>query len=70
MIEPHPGHAAIEPAAKVESDRLPQYAPGEHEIELSKAISLKRIADALNPVDGTSVAGMLFYIEQTIRSGR
>lgn len=49
--QPHPAWDQIEPAAKAaRSDQA--YRPGEHDIELSKAISLKRIADAL---DGTAM---------------
>lgn len=45
--ERHPAWDQIEPAACV-GHRVPDgIRPGEHEIELSKAISLKRIADDL-----------------------
>lgn len=39
--------AGIEPGALLPDRTARAAAPGEHEIELSKAISLKRIADAL-----------------------
>ena len=43
----HPAWDQIEGAAKIGSRSPSNIRPGEHEIELSKAISLKRIADAL-----------------------
>lgn len=37
----------LEPGAQLRDRSERETAPGEHEIELSKAISLKRLADAL-----------------------
>jgi hypothetical protein len=37
----------LEPDARLADREARNAAPGEHEIELSKAVSLKRIADAL-----------------------
>lgn len=37
--------------------------------QISIAISLKRIADAIAPTDGSSIGSTLFYIEQAIRGG-
>ena len=54
-VEPHPAWKQIEQAALIDDGRLPSYAPGEHSIELSKAISLKRIADAIAPTEGRSM---------------
>lgn len=66
MAEPLPRHPAwdqIEPDVVVIERGTAQFAlrPGEHEIELSKAISLKRIADAL-----TGLAGPLNAYGETI----
>ena len=47
MADPHPAWERIEPEAR-ELARHHDIIPGEHAIELSKAISLKRIADALS----------------------
>lgn len=46
----HPAWQGLEPSAITlqAEGRARSYAPGEHAIELSKAISLKRIADALD----------------------
>lgn len=46
MADQHPAWAKIEPEA-LSLARFPDSEPGEHAIELSKAISLKRIADHL-----------------------
>lgn len=46
MADPHPAWDRIEPEAR-ELARHHETIPGEHAIELSKAISLKRIADHL-----------------------
>lgn len=56
MERAHPSWDGIEPA--VSDAAYPQNFsdwPGEHAIELSKAISLKRIADALSGEDGEGV---------------
>lgn len=45
--ERHPAWDQIESDVCVERDFPGVLRPGEHEIELSKAISLKRIADAI-----------------------
>ena len=50
MADPHPVRALIEPAADFTAGK--ECKPNEHEIELSKAISLKRIADAIAPTEG------------------
>lgn len=47
MADQHPAWAKIEPDV-LSLARFPDSEPGEHAIELSKAISLKRIADALS----------------------
>ena len=49
MADPHPAWDRIEPEAQ-ELARHLDILPGEHAIELSKAISLKRLADALESV--------------------
>jgi hypothetical protein len=41
----------LEPDAQLEARTARESAPGEHEIELSKAISLKRLADAFSGLD-------------------
>lgn len=57
----HPAWDEIEPSARV--DGGPSYArPGEHEIELSKAISLKRIADALDLSNDEGIAHTIWTI--------
>lgn len=52
MSERHPGWSAIEPDVTRQTSETDSslfvYRPGEHAIELSKAISLKRIADTLD----------------------
>jgi hypothetical protein len=61
----HPAWQHIEPEAMIaiiDEGTLRTFAPGEHAIELSKAISLKRIADALAPEGGDSVAFLLGQI--------
>lgn len=58
----HPAWDEIEPIAKVQSQTPTTVRPGEHEIQLSIAISLKRIADALAPADGDSVNHLLHQI--------
>jgi len=67
---PHPAWANLEPNIVSAPSRVsPSYfetRPGEHEIELSKAISLKRIADVLAPAGGQDVGSTLFYIEQRL----
>jgi hypothetical protein len=51
MADRHPAWDRIEPEA-CELARHHDLIPGEHAIELSKAISLKRIADALGGLSG------------------
>lgn len=46
----HPLWQLIEPTESYLRSARPQDRPGEYDIELSKAISLKRIADALERV--------------------
>jgi hypothetical protein len=50
----HPAWCLIEPAV-VQNGNRRQYAPGQHEIELSKAISLKRIADHLSGIRRSAI---------------
>lgn len=56
----HPAWDRLEPGIEHErAERLQSYyeaRPGEHEIELSKAISLKRIADTLDLSNDEGVA--------------
>lgn len=66
MNEPHPSWKLIEPGVCKAPEQSDQYLPHEHEIELSKAISLKRIADALAPVGGADIGTTLFYLEQRL----
>jgi hypothetical protein len=47
MADRHPAWDRIETDAHIETGALPIYPPDQHSIELSKAISLKRIADLL-----------------------
>lgn len=58
----HPAWDEIEGAATVNAKTPTTVQPGEHEIELSKAISLKRIADALGPPGCESVTHLLHQI--------
>ena len=46
----HPAWERVEPEAR-ELARHHEMIPGEHAIELSKAISLKRLADAIEGID-------------------
>jgi hypothetical protein len=63
---PHEAQFKIEGEARRIALHLDQ-VPSEHQIELSKAISLKRIADALH--GGHSVYGLNDLVE-AIREGR
>ena len=49
MADPHPAWERIEPEAR-ELAHHHDIIPGEHAIELPKAISLKRIADAAEAI--------------------
>ena len=49
MADLHPAWERVEPEAR-ELARHHEMIPGEHAIELSKAISLKRIADAAEAI--------------------
>ena len=76
--EQHPAWQGLEPSALSEATvALMNYMPGEHFIELSKAISAKRTADALErlaeilgPADGTNITTLIYYLTTAIEPRR
>jgi hypothetical protein len=65
-IVPHPAHLLVEKGSQAACAYVTN-PPGEHQIELSKAISLKRIADVLQGDElNTGMGMMLGFLTQAV----